>query len=94
MLATWLGGKLLCVDAQVQDEHQEVTPDTLLTHFMLSIPNDAPASFSSSLLLLRWVLRFEFTTASRHATSGWFGDAGQNTQRLSWSLPILVKPCP
>lgn len=82
----------LALVGQVQDEHQELTPDTLLTHFMLSIPFDAPASFSTHLLALRWVLRFEFTTTMQTAGSGWFGGYSQGMDRLSWSLPILVKP--
>ena len=77
---------------QVQDEHQELTPNTLVTHFKLSIPQDAPASFRTSLVSLRWVLRFEFLTVSKPAAVGWLGGGGPTSEQLSWALPILVKP--
>jgi hypothetical protein len=47
---------------QVWDEHLEVTADLVLSHFVFSLPLDAPASFATHLVTLRWVLRFEFTT--------------------------------
>jgi hypothetical protein len=77
---------------QVQDEHQELTPDTLLTHFMLSIPHDAPASFSTHLITLRWLLRFEFVTNSKPAAAGWLSSGAVGSEKLSWALPILVMP--
>ena len=40
----------------------EVTTDLVLSHFIFSLPVDAPASFATHLVSLRWVLRFEFTT--------------------------------
>ena len=49
---------------KVYDEHQELTADLTLTHFLLAIPLDAPASFSTHLVTLSWLLRFEFTTSS------------------------------
>lgn len=83
----------LLAAVQVQDEHQQLTPDTVLTHFMLSVPPDAPASFSSHLVALRWVLRFEFTTSRKQSGGGWLlGSSGTATERLIWSLPVLVQP--
>ena len=76
----------------MQDEHQELTPDTVLTHFMLSIPADAPASFSTHLISLRWLLRFEFTTSRAKPAGGWLGGAGRGTEKLTWTLPLLVAP--
>jgi len=77
---------------QVKDEHQELTPDTLLTHFMLSIPHDAPASFATHLITLRWLLRFEFVTNARPPATGWLGGGAVAPEKLSWALPILVMP--
>ena len=34
---------------QVYDEHQELTPDTILTHFLFSLPVDAPLPLLLSL---------------------------------------------
>ena len=76
---------------QVYDEHQELTPDLVLTHFMLSIPFDAPVSFSSHLVALRWLLRFEFTTSAVQQSASWLGGSSKGVERLTWTLPILVK---
>lgn len=89
---TALHQKVLFFILQVQDEHQELTPDTLLTHFMLSIPHDAPASFSTHLITLRWLLRFEFVTNSKPAATSWLSSGAVGSEKLSWALPILVMP--
>lgn len=49
---------------QVWDEWQELTPDTVLTHFTFSIPPDGPPSFATPALSLRWLLRFQFTAGA------------------------------
>lgn len=49
---------------QVWDEWQEVTPDTVLTHFTFSIPPDGPPSFATPAISLRWLLRFQFTAGA------------------------------
>ena len=85
--------KRVHVEWQVYDEHQELTPDTLLTHFMFSIPYDAPASFHTELLTLRWLLRFEFTAVYSRAASSWqLGKATQQPEQISWVLPLVVQP--
>ncbi|KAK9833370.1 hypothetical protein WJX84_010908 [Apatococcus fuscideae] len=77
---------------KVYDEHQELTPDTLLTHFMFSLPMDAPASFANPVLSLRWVLRFEFTASFLPAQSAWSLSApSRTTEQISWALPVLVR---
>ena len=76
---------------QVYDEHQELTPDTILTHFLFSLPIDAPPSFATQLVSLRWVLRFEFTAAYQ-SSSSWLGS--RKPDQISWMLPIHVHvPC-
>lgn len=78
---------------QVQDEVQELTPDTLLTHFLLSVPNSAPASFSTHLVSLHWLLRFEFVTMAQISSTGWLGGSvTKKVDRLLWTLPVLVRP--
>eukprot|EP00891_Asterochloris_glomerata_P005253 jgi/Astpho2/5253/Aster-x1285 len=76
---------------KVYDEHQELTPDTILTHFLFSLPVDAPPSFATQLVSLRWVLRFEFT-AAHQSSSSWLGS--RKPDQVSWMLPIHVHvPC-
>lgn len=71
----------------------ELTQDTLLTHFMFTVPADGPASFATPLVALRWVLRFELTAMYIGAD-----EAGQRVlgkepaETLSWVLPVLVYP--
>lgn len=80
-----------CALWQVYDEHQELTPDLLLTHFILSLPVDACPSFATPLVSLRWVLHFEFTTSVPAAKRGWLSGAPA-PERIAWSLPVLVWP--
>ena len=75
---------------QVWDEHVEVTSDLMLTHFMFSLPLDAPASFATHLVSLRWVLRFEFTTSAAKP-AGWLS-GGSTPEQIVWALPVLVRP--
>lgn len=79
------------VTRKVYDEHQELTPDLLLTHFILSLPVDACPSFATPLVSLRWVLHFEFTTSVPAAKRGWLSGAPA-PERIAWSLPVLVWP--
>ncbi len=84
----WL--TVACALMQVWDEHVEVTSDLVLTHFMFSLPLDAPASFATHLVALRWVLRFEFTTSAAKP-AGWLS-SGSTPEQIVWSLPVLVRP--
>ena len=84
--------KILMLESlQVQDEYQELTSDTLLTHFMLSVPATATASFSTHLVSLNWLLRFEFVTMTVSASTGWLGGSSKHVDRLIWTLPLLVQ---
>ena len=85
----WMGDGHL-VMMQVWDEHLEVTSDLVLTHFMFSLPLDAPASFATHLVALRWVLRFEFATSAAKP-AGWLS-SGSTPDQIVWSLPVLVRP--
>ena len=82
---------LMVESLQVQDEYQELTSDTLLTHFMLSVPATATASFSTHLVSLNWLLRFEFVTMAVSASTGWLGGTSKHIDRLIWTLPLLVQ---
>ena len=82
-LAVWLR-------LQVWGEHVEITAGLVLTHFMFSLPADAPASFATHTVSLRWVLRFEFTTSVAKPASWLSG--GPTPERIAWALPVLVRP--
>ncbi|CAL8463947.1 g3482 [Coccomyxa elongata] len=75
---------------KVWGEHMEITADLVLTHFIFSLPADAPASFATHLVSLRWVLRFEFTTSVAKPASWLSG--GPTPERIAWALPVLVRP--
>lgn len=75
---------------KVHDEHQELTPDTILTHFMFSLPYEECPSFSTHLIQHTWLLRFEFTTVYQPQTSGWGLSRAKPPETVSWLLPILV----
>ena len=80
---------------RVHDEHLELTPDTAVTSFAFTVPPDAPPSFQTPLLQLRWLLRFQFTAAAppAGAASGadWSPRAGR-LEQLTWALPVTVQP--
>ena len=82
------GPEPLCT-VQVYDEHSELTGDLLLTHFILSIPAEAWASFATPLVSLRWLLHFELVSHVPQGPRGWLGGAAQ-PDWLSWTLPLLV----
>lgn len=67
---------------KVHDEHFEITWDMTSTSFLFSIPEQGPANFSTSLVTVRWLLRFTFTA---QANEGQLED-------LTWTLPLPVLP--
>lgn len=78
---------------KVYDEHQELTADTILTHFMFSLPFEECPTFSTHLVQHRWVLRFEFTaTYQQHGSSWGLSRANKSPEQITWLLPILVWP--
>jgi hypothetical protein len=68
-------------------EHQELTPDTLVTHFTFSIPPHAPPSFRTPMVSLRWVVRFELSISWPKGAA-----KGSAQDPLVWALPIVVFP--
>ena len=46
---------------RIWDEQVEATPNATCSHFVFSVPPDATASFSTPLVAMRWLLRFQFT---------------------------------
>ena len=82
-----------CHIVQVYDEHQELTANTILTHFMFSLPFEECPTFSTHLVQHKWVLRFEFTATYHQKGSGWgLGKTNKNPEQITWLLPILVWP--
>jgi Rgp1 len=49
------------VHRRVVDVFHELTPCTLVSSLALALPADAPLSFQTDLVSVRWVLTFEFT---------------------------------
>lgn len=80
---------------QVQTEFHEVTAHLLTTHFLFTIPMDAPAAFATPLVSIQWVLRFEFV-ALRHRSGDRSRDrlglplSADESERGEWSMPIVV----
>eukprot|EP00897_Mesotaenium_endlicherianum_P004094 jgi/Mesen1/3712/ME000202S02798 len=77
---------------QVQTEFHEVTADMLATHFIFTIPMDAPAAFATPLISVQWILRFEFVACKRrkHTPGASSPLASEETERGEWSMPIVV----
>ncbi len=63
----------------------ELTSDTLSTHFMFTVPSDAPAVFSTPLVALSWVVRFQFTATKRGTPAG-----AVKIDQLTWPMPLIV----
>ena len=80
-----------CGMPQVWGEHAEVTADLVLSHFLFSLPLDAPPSFTTQLVSLRWLLRFELTTSVAAPAGGWLSGGARAPEKISWALPILVR---
>ncbi|DBB14851.1 hypothetical protein WJX82_007806 [Trebouxia sp. C0006] len=78
---------------KVYDEHQELTANTILTHFMFSLPFEECPTFSTHLVQHKWVLRFEFTATYQQKGSDWgLGKTNKSPEQITWLLPILVWP--
>ncbi|KAL0039325.1 hypothetical protein WJX79_003514 [Trebouxia sp. C0005] len=78
---------------KVYDEHQELTANTILTHFMFSLPFEECPTFSTHLVQHKWVLRFEFTATYQQKGFGWgLGKTNKSPEQITWLLPILVWP--
>ena len=78
---------------QVVEEFHQLTPDTVMAHFLFSVPQNLPVTLATPLVSLRWVLRFEFTLNTRVQSSGWgLKPTAALPQQMTWLLPVLVRP--
>ena len=62
-------------------EHHEYTMNTLAAHFMFQIPVEAAHEFSSDVVSLSWVLRFEFISLD---------GVERQLDPLLWELPLRI----
>jgi hypothetical protein len=83
---------------QVHAEYYEIVNDVISTQFLFSIPLDGPASMTTPLLSLEWILRFEFVATPPNVD--WnkvehpmLTDVTQR-RKGEWSLPITVHSTP
>ena len=81
------------ISPQVVEECQQLTQDTIMTHFGFSVPLVSPVSFATPLMSLRWVLRFDFAVQLRPAGGKWplSGSTPRPPQKITWMLPVLVR---
>ncbi|KAJ6825044.1 uncharacterized protein M6B38_378265 [Iris pallida] len=77
---------------KVQSDHHEVVADMVQTSFLFSIPIDGPISFSTPYISIKWALRFEFFTTSKHADLTRYEHPLliEERERGDWVLPITV----
>lgn len=86
-------------------ESQDVTCDALFTSFMFTVPPDAPPAFRTSLVSLKWFLRFELSVVplanvkgagpreggTSYGTSSMRAWEGR-AEQLVWRMPLPVVP--
>ncbi|GLC77795.1 hypothetical protein PLESTB_000955300 [Pleodorina starrii] len=75
-------------------EYNELTNDTALTSFVITLPMTATPSFRTPMVSLRWVLRFELTVGPRMN----FMSADKRVhplrpplEQLIWTLPLHLR---
>ena len=94
--ATWrsASSQKSCVIRRLHCEHTEFTGDVFMTNFMFTIPSNAPPSFKTPLLSLRWVLKFEFEVGRcmEFMEDGETHMTSSETEPLLWQLPLIVYP--
>ncbi|KAL3695876.1 hypothetical protein R1sor_009952 [Riccia sorocarpa] len=80
------------VISKVQSEYFETVCDMLNSHFIFSVPLDGPASFSTPLISVQWILRFEFVASPPHVDWSKYAHPLliEERERGEWSLPIVV----
>lgn len=83
---------------QAYYEYFEIVNDVINTQFLFSIPLDGPASITTPLLSLEWILRFEFIVTPLN--QDWkklehplLIDVCER-RKGEWSLPIVVHATP
>lgn len=78
---------------KVQTEYHELSADLIHTHFIFTIPGDAPQSFTTPLVDVKWTLRFEFLASPRARPDGEKLDRRAQQDRIEraeWAMPVLV----
>ena len=78
---------------KVWAETTEHTAGTLRTHFSLATPLEAPPTFRTARVALRWVLRFEFWAAPADGDGTRDGNRDRNRDRgdamkVEWTMPV------
>ena len=76
-------------------EKHEYTVNYTNTHFMFTIPMDSTHHFHSDLVMLKWMLTFDFVIGAERIEPGEIGGSKGGkvvVDSLSWGLPILVIP--
>mmetsp|Transcript_6535 Transcript_6535/g.19828 ORF Transcript_6535/g.19828 Transcript_6535/m.19828 type:complete len:556 (+) Transcript_6535:66-1733(+) len=84
---------------KVYGEHNEYVNQSLNTYLVLSIPRDAPVSFQTQAVTVKWQLLFAFLTPSETGAANgstdelddeqWFVPQ-KDADVLHWTLPIAV----
>ena len=64
---------------------------TTQSHFLLTAPAESPASFRTSSVQLRWLLRFEFIAAPVGCDRA---KGGGGAQKVEWCLPLEMSSVP
>ncbi|GAB4820682.1 hypothetical protein N2152v2_007728 [Parachlorella kessleri] len=82
-------GKAGNVIRRVYEEQLDLTADIASTHFVFTVPPGSQANFSTPLLQLQWVLRFQFT-ASTARQGGSPNPLQGKIDQLTWALPLHV----
>lgn len=76
---------------RVYEEQLEITADMAATHFVFTLPPGSQANFTTPLLQLQWVLRFQFTASTPRPGGGGGSNPLQGKiDQLSWALPLFV----
>jgi hypothetical protein len=74
---------------RVYEEQLDLTADVSSMHFVFTVPPGSQANFSTPLLQLQWVLRFQFT-ASTPRPGGSGNPLQGKIDQLTWALPLHV----
>ncbi|CAM9853312.1 unnamed protein product, partial [Scytosiphon promiscuus] len=85
------GGKSTC-HKRVVDSCKELTPCLVQSSVTLSVPMDAPVTFSTGLVSVSWSLRFEFVIAPPESRWNIGGFSPSKASVLKWAVPIRVVP--
>ncbi|CAM9268617.1 unnamed protein product [Pylaiella littoralis] len=85
------GGKSTC-HKRVVDSCKELTPCLVQSSVTLSLPMDAPVTFSTELVSISWSLRFEFVMSPPESRWSLGGFAPSKASVLKWAVPFRVVP--